>query len=136
MDIWDEERMPFVYVAGPYLHKDKQLMKKRADTVSLYAANLINKKYLVFSPLSYGEVISKAVLDPTEWYRQDLNVLRFCDRLDVMLMDGWQKSKGVKYEVETAQKLYMEIRFIDPATYEEVKDVKLEWNMEDYHVGS
>lgn len=129
MDIWDEERMPFVYVAGPYLHEDKQIMKKRADTVSLYAADLINKEYLVFSPLSYGEVISKAVLDPTEWYRQDLNVLRFCDRLDVMLMDGWLKSKGVKYEVEMAQRLGLDIRFINPDTYEEVKDVKLEWEI-------
>ena len=51
------------------------------------------------------------------WLNQDLDMLRRCDELYVVAMEGWDKSVGVLAEIREAQKLEIPIKFVDPGVF-------------------
>jgi len=97
-----------IYVACPYSHPDQAVREERVLAADKYAAKLMERGHIVFSPLSHSHPISKhCKVDPTDhdfWLRQDLAWLKACHRMHVLCLDGWQESKGVKEEIEEALK--------------------------------
>ena len=105
--------MKKIYLAGPYSHKLKSVREYRVNEVNKKAAELMMAGNLVFSPLSHSHPISHyCTVDPCDqdfWLRQDLWVLDVCDEMHILKLDGWDKSKGIKMEIEHAEKLGLEV---------------------------
>ena len=102
-----------VYLACPYSHADKSVREHRVEQVNKKAAELMMSGYLVFSPLSHSHPISKHCdVDPCDngfWLRQDLWILKFCDELHILCIDGWKQSVGIKIEIKEAKNIGMEV---------------------------
>jgi hypothetical protein len=48
------------------------------------------------------------------WIGYDLKILRDCDALIVVKLDGWENSAGVKAEMDEARSLGIPIIYLDP----------------------
>ena len=109
--------MKKVYLACPYSHKDPNVRKQRVKAVNKKAAELMMAGHLVFSPLSHSHPISKhCTVDPCDhdfWLRQDLWILKFCDEMQILCLDGWDESSGIRTEIEYAKTLGIDVRMID-----------------------
>ena len=109
--------MKKIYLAAPYSHPDPEIREKRVSLANKKAAELMESGNLVFSPLSHSHPISKyCATDPCAngfWLRQDLWVLKICDEMQILCLDGWSESKGIKTETEFAEKLGIPVRMIN-----------------------
>jgi hypothetical protein len=52
-----------------------------------------------------------------EWMRADLEMLGRCDQLCVLMLPGWEKSRGVREEIEFAQERQIPIIYLRPDLY-------------------
>lgn len=108
--------MKKIYLAAPYSHKDPAVRAMRIEIVNIKAANLMMQGHLVFSPLSHSHPISAHCdVDPYDhdfWLRQDLWVLEICDEMQILCLDGWESSKGIKTETEFAKKLGIPVKLV------------------------
>lgn len=107
----------FVYLAGPYSavgfdqHSEnaKWLRDFRFKELNKKAAKLMEEGYLVFSPISHSHPIELDGMPDLKsggwWLRQDFPVLKNVDKVIVYMLPGWDKSYGVKKEIEYAEKL-------------------------------
>ncbi len=81
-------------------------MYLRFKAVNRKAAELMDKGYCVFSPISHSYPISKYCkanpCDHKFWLAQDLWILDCCEEVHVLCLPGWEESKGVKFEVDRA----------------------------------
>jgi len=97
------------------------------------AAKLMQQGYIVFSPIAHSHPIAKYGginhRDHAFWLRQDLAMLRRCDELWVVILDGWYKSEGVKMERLEAIRLGMPIRLCGTADYV-TEEQENEWRRE------
>ena len=109
------------YLAVPYSHSNPDMMTRRFETACLVAARMMRDGLVPFSPLSHSvPVASYGGLHGTDhafWMKQDLPILEVCDVLAVLKLPGWEKSQGVRAELEHARKLCMPIRFVEPSEY-------------------
>ena len=97
----------YVYIASPYSHGDASVREERYDQVCKKAAHLMMQGYTVFSPIAHSHPIARFLPDSlllhTEfWMNQDLPILMEAEKLIVLLLPWWQKSKGLKREIEFA----------------------------------
>ena len=108
--------MKKIYLACPYRHKDPAVRAQRVEAVNKKAAELMMAGNLVFSPLSHSHPVSKhCTVDPCDhnfWLRQDLWILKLCDEMHILCLDGWQESDGIKTEIEHAGMLDIDVRKI------------------------
>ena len=103
-----------IYLAIPYSHADPAVMDSRAEIADYITARLTLAGYEVYSPISSWHHIAKEYELPTDyayWKRLNDHILSICDRLWVIRLDGWEESKGVQDEIETAEKLSIEITY-------------------------
>jgi hypothetical protein len=113
--------IPLIYLASPYSHKDKNVRIKRFEEVSRIAGNLAAQGHVLICPIAMDHPMHKyADVDmPTDWEfwkRYDTVLLERCDELWVAKMDGWNKSVGVKAEIEYAKSLNIPVLYLDPIT--------------------
>lgn len=108
--------MKKIYLCSPYSHPDRKVREWRVEQVNKKAAELMTAGNLVFSPLSHSHPISKhCIVDPCDhdfWLRQDLWILDICDEMHILCLPGWEKSKGIKTEIEYAELKGIKIAFI------------------------
>ena len=101
-----------IYLATPYSHPDKNIELKRFEAVNKKAAELMQRGYIVFSPVSHSHPINKFTSIKTDWEfwkRQDFQFIEWADELWVLEVDGWDNSVGVLAEIERAKKLGMPV---------------------------
>ncbi len=105
-----------IYLACPFRHADPKVQRKRCAAAHYVAAQLSQKNYHVFSPLTHNEILIDLVPDlPGEhWMQFDLTILAICKRLFVLKLDGWEASKGVQREIVFARSRGMPIEEIGP----------------------
>jgi len=105
--------MKKLYLSCPYSHPNKAIRMHRVLCADEKAAELMEDGYLVFSPLSHSHSISEycevGPQDHDFWLRQDLWILRICDEIHVLCLEGWLDSKGLIKEVDLALELGMSI---------------------------
>ena len=96
-----------VYLASPYSHPDPAVRQARYQAACRAAAWLIGQGHLVFSPIAHSHAIAQHGLpvDWGFWEEQDRRLLAACDELWVLMLDGWEDSRGVQAEVAIARKL-------------------------------
>jgi len=105
-----------VYLATPYSYKGwfaKIIQWLRYRKVTKVSAYWMNKGYNIFSPITMTHPISKFVaLKHEEWLTYDFQWIDACDELWVLCQPGWQKSDGVRQEVQYARSSDKEVLFL------------------------
>lgn len=101
------------YLAAPYSDKDHYLERARFEMINIAAADLLRSGMLVFSPISMSHPIAER--SPIggnfeSWKRLDEEMLRRCDGIAVLHLEGWDKSVGVAAEIEYARTLSLSRR--------------------------
>jgi hypothetical protein len=91
------------YLACPYTHPDKEVMKARVDLVNIAAAVIIkNENRIVFSPLSHSHYIQETGIPEGShelWLRQGDFFLDVATEMIVLCLKGWDISEGIRHEI-------------------------------------
>lgn len=99
--------MSFVYLASPYEHETHRVREDRARLVVRHTAWAMENWQTTFSPIAHGHQLplwmeNAHVSDYQFWLHHDINMLEKADELHVLMIDGWETSKGCIMEVEFA----------------------------------
>ena len=111
--------MKVVYLASPYSHQHESVRQARFDAVCKKAAKYIEEGICVFAPIAHSHPIadhmdeSKRMCFDT-WMKADLPLLRKCDELHVLCLEGWRSSRGVTKEIEYADAMGIPVKQVFP----------------------
>jgi len=106
-----------IYVASPYSHPEHKVMEERYHLVMKYCSDLINRGQIPFSPIVYGHELAKKHNLPTDakfWDEFNMSFLRLSRVLHVYCIPGWEKSVGVRREIDFATEIGIPIVIIPP----------------------
>ena len=102
------------YLASPYSHPDPEMQHLRYLMACQAAAHLMKQGHIVFSPIAHSHGIARFVDgDHAFWMRQDLEFLRNCDEMVVLTLPGWDRSDGIRQEIEFAEAHGIAVRYMD-----------------------
>ncbi len=108
-------RDELVYVASPYSHDDPWVREERYKQVLHYVMREMDKGRVMFSPIVHTHHIGRILAKDHEfWMRQDFPLLRASSKLEVLMLDGWKYSRGIKDELDEAEKRGIPVEFIKP----------------------
>jgi hypothetical protein len=115
--------MSFTYLASPYSpvgeHSPEEkirLRQVRYEQVCAKAAELMLKHELIFCPIAHSHPIElqmDSVKDGDFWLLQDFAILAAASKVKVYRMEGWDKSYGVRKEIEFAEARGIPVEYID-----------------------
>jgi hypothetical protein len=105
-----------IYIASPYSHSDKHIRELRYLQVTEYCAKQVATGNIVFSPITYGHILSEHVDMPTTfdfWSNFCLTFLNKCDEMHVIKLEGWENSIGISEEESYCRDNNIPIKYID-----------------------
>jgi hypothetical protein len=105
-----------IYLAIPYSHPSEEVRNYRVRLVSDIAGKLMNEGKVVFSPISHGHIIAEIHKLPTDWEFWEKSCKVFVSRstkVVVVMVDGWETSKGVSEEVRIANELGIPVEYYE-----------------------
>lgn len=106
-----------LYLASPYSHTDARVREARFIAACEAVAWLMRRDVLAFSPIAHTHPV--VVQDPelgwdyNAWRALDEEMIRRCDEVTVLMLDGWLESKGVQAEVAFARSIGKPINYLD-----------------------
>lgn len=108
-----------LYLASPYSSPDPVFREFRFREACRVSARLMSEGYAVFSPIAHSHPIAEFLApgltcDHDFWMREDLPILSRCDRIVVLRLSGWEKSRGIAAEIASAASLDIPLEYIDP----------------------
>jgi len=109
----------YIYLASPYSTDDVVLRAKRAYLVSKVGYKLTEAGMNVFCPVTMSHNVQLSadehnrVLTHEEWMRVDYSFLQYAEGLYVLMLDGWDVSRGVKEEIEYAVEHNIPITYLN-----------------------
>ena len=95
-----------IYLACPYTHPDLSVREHRFDLSARAAAYLIAQGNIVYSPITMTHPIDRHLADGEGtlgsdfWVDFDEAFMEHCSELILLKIEGWQKSSGVRREIE------------------------------------
>jgi len=108
--------MKKIYLASPYSSIVKAVCNDHFQVACKAAAKLMREGYNVFSPIAHSHPISQYIgnhLDHDFWLNQDLSFLdSWADEMWVLMIDGWDESKGIAAEIMHAEKISLPVKYI------------------------
>ena len=110
-----------LYLASPYSHSDPSTRQDRYKKSCRATAKLMAAGVPVFSPLcnSVPAVeLGGLELDHAGFLAVDLEILRRCDEVLILGLEGWEASLGVRQEMFEALALAKPIILIDETAIE------------------
>lgn len=107
-----------IYLASPYSAPGNPLLEEIRFFAVLHAAwRLMKTGSVVFSPVVHGHPVSKYAMPEPQghefWMAQCLPMLRLAERLVVLRLQGWERSSGVRREIDEASALGIPVEYID-----------------------
>lgn len=103
------------YLAGPYHSVHSHIKERRYNQLTFVAAQLMKRGEVIFSPITHCHYLAQehaSFEGPDFWLTQDLAILRRCDKLLVLQLDGWENSVGLKREIEFATEHNIPVEYI------------------------
>jgi hypothetical protein len=96
-----------VYVCTPYTHPDPEVVKKRYQTAVVITKAIALQGASPFSPIVHGHALIKddvlPQFDHDLWMELDEPWLQVCDALVYVECEGWERSHGMKHEMDYAR---------------------------------
>jgi hypothetical protein len=110
---WNENR---IYLASTYTHADKEVMAFRYKEALQTSARLINKGYLIFSPIVHCHPLAVKHALPVDykfWQAySDSFLLYWAEAVAVLCLQGIFDSKGVEAEIVLAKGTGLPVYYI------------------------
>lgn len=110
-----KEMNKLVFISSPYTHVDKEVEHQRYLEVLKYTAEVMQRGDFAFSPIVHCHELARQHELPGDWEYWgaycEIMVSR-CTSMDVLMLDGWENSKGIKGEIEIANRLNIPINYI------------------------
>lgn len=103
-----------IFVAIPYNGTTEE-KEHRLKILSIYCISLFKDNQSPISPLLMGLMMVKEGNLPTDsetWKIYSETLLKGCDELHILMVNGWENSIGIKYEIEEANKLNIKTHYI------------------------
>ena len=91
-----------IYLASPYSDPDPAVEQQRFEAVCKVASALMMQGHRIFSPIAHTHPIAMAGEMPRGWdfwQEYDREMLGACDALWVLMLPGWDKSRGIRGEL-------------------------------------
>jgi len=126
-----------IYLACPYIHADRDVIESRVVKASKAAGYFMDKGDRVYSPITHGHYIN-AHMDTQEgdhkfWLNQCYPDVVSAEAVYVLAIQGWNSSKGVRWEVETAFAFNVPVYIVDPTNYELSELKNPGWKIEEIY---
>lgn len=106
------------YLAAPFSHPDAEVREYRYRCVTRAAFEFHKQGRFVYSPLTHNTPLIKLddkVTGWETWCRFDELMLRKCDELIVLQLEGWKESRGVAAEIKIAEQIGIQIEMLQPS---------------------
>lgn len=107
------------YIASPYSHPDPQVKVERYLAAVKAVAFYMKRGEFVFSPIVHSHppaTLHDMSGDFEFWRNYDTEMISKCDKVVVLMLDGWKKSEGVQSEIVIANGLGIPVMFMEPAS--------------------
>lgn len=119
----DLKNFDLLYVGTPYTRYKGGIEPAFVDACKL-TARLVQAGVNVYSPIAHTHPIAiHGGLDPldlTLWLDFDAAMMMKADAMIVARLDGWDKSSGVRHEIDVFEAAGKPVFHLDPATLEVV----------------
>lgn len=105
-----------IYIASPYTNPDSEVIIENYRKVAKFSAELCSQGITAISPIVYGHTLLDFKEMPKDWEFWKnfcLSILNRCDELWVYKMDGWDKSFGIKGEIEYAVDMGIPVKYVE-----------------------
>jgi hypothetical protein len=104
-----------ILISSPFSHPDESVKAERVKQLAIFVDNEIKNGNLVFSPVLYGLKVLEYVGgndDWATWQKFCENAILSSKEVWVLMFDGWDKSTGVRGEIEFATANNVPIKYI------------------------
>src|SRR5665811_906609 len=90
-----------IYLAAPYNDRCKVVIQDRMEKIYSVIGRYTKEGIHVTTPLFMHEVVTRHDIagDYAFWEKYCLNMLKRCDKMIVLRLDGWLVSRGVTAEI-------------------------------------
>lgn len=105
-----------IYLASPYTHPDPEVREARFKAVEAMTGTLLCSGKHVYSPIVHTHEIAKQYELPYNfefWKNYNFSMIRRCDYLYILAIDGWRQSRGVESEAWFASVCNLKTFLID-----------------------
>lgn len=109
-----------IYLACPYTHPSPEVREARFHAANRAAASLIRQGHIVYSPITMTHPIDKVLagdvstLGSDFWVTFDEAFMDVCSEIIVLQAEGWNKSSGVKREIDYFESQRKPVSFMAP----------------------
>jgi len=106
-----------IYLACPYSHKDKSVQEERFHASNRAASKLMCEGEFVFAPISQCHPMSVDACLPGHWEfwkAFDIAMIARCQKLIVLMVDGYKESTGVNAEIKIATDFGIPVEYMEP----------------------
>lgn len=107
------------YLATPYTHPDREMMRQRYELACQIAGALLQRGELIYSPIAHSHPIAQHSDIGGEWGQWQAlctAMVQRCDTLLIATMSGWRSSRGIAEEVTIAVRLGKPVFLLNPDT--------------------
>lgn len=105
------------YLASPYSHCNSLVREKRIRSAARIAGILFDRGEFVIPAIPLGHEMASWTKEKGDdwktWAEFDKELIRRCDGVIVLCIDGWRESIGVKAEIKFAKSIGKPVRYID-----------------------
>lgn len=104
-----------IFVAIPYYHLDKDIIKFRTSIIAKYCGGLLRDGIIPMSPICFGTTVLDYCNLPSDfsfWDKLSIAYLNSAKEMHVLCVDGWVDSRGVNEEIIHAKELGIPIKYI------------------------
>jgi hypothetical protein len=107
----------YIYVASPYTHPDLTVRTDRFLRAMQYTAELNLEGRWAFSPIVHCHEMAiryELPVDFAYWMRFNGALLQPARELHVLQLDGWEESRGVRFEIEFSEICQKPVTYVQP----------------------
>lgn len=112
------------YLAAPYSDPDPKVVQERMEQVYYYLSRFIIAGENIVTPLAMHEVATRFDMDGAYsfWSTYCLDLLKRCDSMVVLKLEGWDLSRGLESEIDFCKENHIPISYVDPTIPQDIND--------------